>query len=260
VPSVNFFPPDNPDNTESPGNPKNLGNPKNPDNSGKKEPHSVLFVLATDTGVGKTRVMESIVRQNAGGSGVFFVKAVQTGAEPIDAPGFLGEGGQEEERDLSRYLKAGALASSVWEGASFRAPLDPMTAARLEGRSVDREALAFRIRAEALAGRKVVVEGSGGVLSPFFEDGSGILSLARALGLPVRVLLVSHPHLGTLSATLSAVRILSWEGFPPEALLLCSRPGVADMASQSNPRTIADLLPALPVHLLGDNGEWGRIA
>ncbi|MGC8500980.1 MAG: dethiobiotin synthase [Leptospirillia bacterium] len=245
MPSVNFFPPDN---------------PKDPDNPGNKGCPSVLFVLATDTGVGKTRVMESIVRQNAGGAGVFFVKAVQTGEEPIDAPGRSGKGGQEDERDLFRYLKAGALASAVWEGASFRAPLDPMTAARLEGRRVDREALAFRVRTEALAGRKVVVEGSGGVLSPFFEDGSGILSLARALSLPIRVLLVSHPHLGTLSGTLSAVRILILEGFPPEALLLCPRPGVADLASRSNPRTLAALLPALPVHLLGDNGEWERIA
>lgn len=235
--SVNFFPPESPEDGNLP---------------------SVLFVLATDTGVGKTLVMESIVRESAGPDRLF-VKAVQTGVAPIGESRGGKRPGAQEERDLSRYLKAGALSSSVWEGASFRAPLDPMTAARLEGRTVDREALAFRVRTEALAGKRVVVEGSGGVLSPFFEDGSGILSLARALALPVRVFLVSHPHLGTLSATLSAVRVLILEGYPPEALLLCPRPKVADMAGRLNPRTLAALLPDLPVHLLGDKGEWERI-
>ncbi len=209
---------------------------------------SILFVLATDTEVGKTRVMESIVRAHRGQSDLFYVKVAQTGVSKDPDP--------SEDRDILRYLAAGADPLTVWEGASFREPLDPMTAARLEGRSLDREALAARLRSAADSGKRVVVEGSGGVLSPFFDTGEGILSLARATGLPSRILLVSHPHLGTLSATLSAVRILTSEGFPPEALLLCPRPGVHDRAISFNPRTLAQLLSPIPVHLQNAREEW----
>ena len=226
MPFVNFFPPEVP-------------------------PRSVLFVLATDTEIGKTRVMESLVRAHRGQPELLFVKVAQTGVSTEPDPG--------EDRDVLRYLAAGADPSSVWECDSFREPLDPMTAARLEGRPLDREALAARLRSAAESGKRVVVEGSGGVLSPFFENGEGILSLARALGLPVRILLVSHPHLGTLSATLSAIRILRQEGFPPEALLLCPRSGVHDRATSFNPRTLASLLFPLPVHLQNEREEWERV-
>lgn len=212
---------------------------------------SLLFVLATDTEVGKTRVMESLVRTHRDQPDLLYVKVAQTGVGAVP--------GTPEDRDILRYLAAGAEPSAVWELESFREPLDPMTAARLEGRSLDRKALAARLRSAAESGHRVVVEGSGGVLSPFFDDGEGILSLIRAIGLPSRILLVSHPHLGTLSATLAAVRILTQEDFPPEALLLCPRSGVHDRAGIFNPRTLAQLLSPLPVRLENERKEWERV-
>ncbi|MGC8530177.1 MAG: dethiobiotin synthase [Leptospirillia bacterium] len=226
MPFVTFFPPEDPS-------------------------RSLLFVLATDTEVGKTRVMESLVRTHRGHPEILYVKVAQTGVSKEPHPG--------EDRDILRYLSAGADPSSVWECASFAEPLDPMTAARLEGRPLHRETLAARLRLASKSGKRVVVEGSGGILSPFFEDGEGILSLARALALPVRILLVSHPHLGTLSVTLSAVRILRMEGFPPEALLLCPRSGELDRATAFNPRTLATLLAPLPVYLQNPQEEWERV-
>ena len=207
--------------------------------------------MATDTEVGKTRVMESLVRTHRDQPDLLYVKVAQTGVGALPGP--------PEDRDILRYLAAGADPSAVWELESFREPLDPMTAARLEGRSLDRKALAARLRSAAESGHRVVVEGSGGVLSPFFDDGEGILSLIRAIGLPSRILLVSHPHLGTLSATLAAVRILTLEGFPPEALLLCPRSGVHDRAGVFNPRTLARLLSPLPVHLENERKEWQQV-
>ncbi len=207
--------------------------------------------MATDTEVGKTRVMESLVRTHRDQPDLLYVKVAQTGVGALPGP--------PEDRDILRYLAAGADPSAVWELESFREPLDPMTAARLEGRSLDRKALAARLRSAAESGHRVVVEGSGGVLSPFFDDGEGILSLIRAIGLPSRILLVSHPHLGTLSATLAAVRILTLEGFPPEALLLCPRSGVHDRAGLFNPRTLARLLSPLPVHLENERKEWQQV-
>ncbi|EQD23952.1 MAG: putative dethiobiotin synthetase [Leptospirillum sp. Group IV 'UBA BS'] len=184
----------------------------------------VLFVMGTDTGVGKTKLVESLIRSAPARARLRIVKAAQTG---------VGEPG--EERDLDRYLRAGASHDEVWEGYSFARPLDPMTAARFEGRSVDPDYLLKRIRAFHDEGYRVIVEGSGGILSPFFSDGSGILSIASRLDRPLSVLLVSHPHLGTLSTTLAAVRILGEEGLSPRLLVLCTRPGVRDKASEVNP-------------------------
>ena len=196
----------------------------------------VLFVLGTDTGVGKTLLVESLIRSAKDRDRLQIVKAAQTGAG--------------EERDLPRYLQAGVLPEQVFEGYSFARPLDPMTAARLEGRFVDPDFLADRIRHLHDRGYQVIVEGSGGILSPFFPDGTGILSLALRLGRPINLLLVSHPHLGTLSGTLAAIRILREEGYPPRALVLCPRPGVSDLASTVNPGTLRTLLFQIPVLML----------
>lgn len=196
----------------------------------------VLFVVGTDTGVGKTLFVESLIRSAPDRNRLRIVKAAQTGAG--------------EERDLDRYLQAGISHEQVWEGYSFARPLDPMTAARLEGRFVDPDFLADRIRHLHDGGYRVIVEGSGGILSPFFPDGTGILSIFLRLGRPLNLLLVSHPHLGTLSGTLAAVRILREEGYPPRALGLCPRPGVSDLASTLNPETLRTLLFPLPVIML----------
>ncbi|MDA8112999.1 MAG: dethiobiotin synthase [Nitrospiraceae bacterium] len=196
----------------------------------------VLFVLGTDTGVGKTLLVESLIRSAKDRDRLQIVKAAQTGAG--------------EERDLRRYLQAGVSPEQVFEGYSFARPLDPMTAARLEGSFLDPDFLADRIRHLHDRGFQVIVEGSGGILSPFFPDGTGILSLALRLGRPINLLLVSHPHLGTLSGTLAAVRILREEGYPPRALVLFARPGVSDLASTLNPETLRTLLFPLPVLML----------
>ena len=200
-------------------------------------PGTVLFVVGTDTGVGKTRLVEELIRFSPDRSRLKIVKPVQTGV-----------GSPEEAPDSGRYLRAGVSPEQVWEGYRFARPLDPMTAAKVEGRRIDPDLLADRIREFYDSGRRVVVEGAGGILSPFFPDGAGILALVRRLGRPVTLLLVSHPHLGTLSSTLAAVRILGEEGLPPGDLLLCHRPGVHDDASSVNPETLRTLLDPLPVY------------
>ncbi len=201
-------------------------------------PNSVLFILGTDTAIGKTRLTETMIRTSDDPDHLFVIKAVQTGAG--------------EERDLDRYLDAGLPPLQAWEGESFLHPLDPMTAASLEKRSVDLDGQIRKIEAMHRKGFRVIVEGSGGILSPFFPDGSGILLLIKRLSCPVTIFLVSHPHLGTLSATLSAVRILKDENLPLSAVILCPRDGVNDEATRFNPQTLGRLLSPLPVLSFSD--------
>ena len=94
--------------------------------------NSVVFVLGTDTNVGKTCFVEALIRTAPEPDRLFVVKAVQTGTDGGD-------------RDLLRYLEAGATSSQVWEGYSFSRPLDPMTAASLESQVVEIDFLVKKI-------------------------------------------------------------------------------------------------------------------
>ena len=62
--------------------------------------------------------------------------------------------------------------------------------------------------------------------------------------------LVSHPHLGTLSVTLSSIMVISSSNLRLSALILCPRPGVDDEASRYNPETLKTLLSPLPIKIL----------
>ncbi len=201
-------------------------------------PRSITFVLGTDTGVGKTRLMGFLAQSAPRPERIVLVKAVQTGVF-----------GPEEQtgRDVLAYQGRGISPERIWEGYSFSLPIAPMTAAAAEGRSVDSSYLVGKIESFCLGDNHVLVEGTGGVLSPVFPDGSGILTLMKSLILPARVLLVSHPHLGSLSQVLSCTRILVEEGMGPMAIVLCHRPGVSDEATRRNPETLRSLLPSIPV-------------
>ena len=204
---------------------------------------SLTFVLGTDTGVGKTRLMALLAGVAPRPETVCLVKAVQTGVP--------GGGETGTSRDIDSYRGRGPVSRvRTWEGYSFSLPIDPMTAAASEGSVVDPTFLADKILEFYRNDTHVLVEGSGGVLSPFFQDGSGILTLMKALDHPVRVLLVAHPHLGTLSQVLSATRILVEEDRTPSAIVLFPRPGETDEATKRNPGTLRALLPNIPVILL----------
>lgn len=194
----------------------------------------MTFVLGTDTGVGKTRLMTDLARALDGFCTCYLVKAVQTGVG---------------ERDADRY-RAVVSPDRVWEGYGFALPIDPMSAARHEGKTIDPYFLADRVRGLLREGGHVLVEGSGGILSPVFDDGAGITVLMRILGPTCRSFLVGSPHLGALNQILSACRILEMEGMTPAAVFLYPRTGVTDEATVRNPETLRTLLPGIPVLLM----------
>ncbi len=143
-----------------------------------------LFVTGTDTGVGKTLVTAALaLALKARGVDVGVVKPVQSGEG--DAETLKRWAGLEEEpEEICPF--------------SFAAPLAPLVAARLEGRTLDLDEVCGRVRTLA---RHVVtlVEGAGGLLVPVGPDWT-IADLAAALGLPL--LIVARAGLGTVNHTL----------------------------------------------------------
>jgi len=185
-------------------------------------------VTGTGTGVGKTVVTAAVAALAAArGSRVAVVKPAQTGVGPHD-PGDL---------DDVRRL---AGVSDLHEHHRLPDPLSPAAAARRAGRAApDLAASADRVR--HLAGDRdlVVVEGAGGLLVRFDEDGATIADLARAAG--ASVLLVVDPGLGALNHTALTLEAMANRGLPLAGVVIGAWPGQPDLACRSNVRDLETL-------------------
>jgi dethiobiotin synthetase len=156
-----------------------------------------LFVTGTDTGVGKTVLTAALacaLRERGHSVGVS--KPVQSGALAADPYG--------DAQLLKRWTRAAEGPAEI-APFSFAAPLSPLVAARLEGRTVDREEAIANVRAIAARYDAVLVEGAGGLIAPVGENWT-IADLARDLGLPV--LVVARAGLGTVNHSTLTVRAL----------------------------------------------------
>ncbi|GAA1001486.1 dethiobiotin synthase [Acrocarpospora macrocephala] len=186
---------------------------------------SVLVVTGTDTGVGKTVVTAAIVALAVGrGASVAVVKPAQTG---------VGEG---EAGDLDEVIRLSGV-TTTFEFARFPDPLSPAAAARVSGLPpVSLTSAAARIGALAESHRLVVVEGAGGLLVRFDEEGATIADLAHALQAPV--LVVARAGLGTLNHTALTLEVLALRGLALAGVVIGSWPREPGLAERCN---VADL-------------------
>ncbi|HEX2498219.1 MAG: dethiobiotin synthase [Actinomycetes bacterium] len=201
---------------------------------------SVLVVTGTDTGVGKTVVTAALTTLAAArGSSVAVVKPAQTGVAPGE-PGDLNE--------ITRLAGAG----TPFEYARYPDPLSPAAAARRSGwPALDLVKAASQIRELAEDYRLVLVEGAGGLLVRYDEDGATIADLARMLRAPV--LVAVHAGLGTLNHTALTLEALAHHGIPLAGLVIGAWPTEPDLACRCNIRDLETLAArplsgALPEH------------
>ena len=190
-----------------------------------------VFVTATDTGVGKTVLAAAICAVlRARGEPVAAAKPVVTGlAEP--EPGIPADHvllasctGQRPEEVCSR---------------TFGPALSPHLAARLAGMPLDPAELEASIRAAAPADGALVVEGVGGLLVPFDDQGYDVRALAVALGLPV--VIAARPGLGTINHTLLTIEAAWSAGLDVRGVVLTPWPETPSPMERSNRATIAAL-------------------
>jgi dethiobiotin synthetase len=186
---------------------------------------SVIVVTGTDTGVGKTVVTAALATlARARGASVAVVKPAQTGVGP-DEPGDL-----DEVRRL-------AGVDDLHEFARYPDPLAPAAAARADTRPpLNLAETADRIRALTETRRLVIVEGAGGLLVRFDEDGATIADLARLLSAPT--LVVVRPDLGTLNHTALTLEAIAHRGLELAGVVIGAWPGAPDLAMRSNIRDL----------------------
>jgi dethiobiotin synthetase len=161
---------------------------------------TAIFVTGTGTDVGKTFLSAALVRHwRAAGHGVAAFKPVASGFDPATAhasdPGVLLAALGSPITDIETI--------SPWR---FAAPLSPDMAAAREGRTLDFEAIVEFSRQVARSADRVLIEGVGGIMVPLDERHT-VLDWMSALRLPL--LLVAGSYLGTISHTLTALRVLA---------------------------------------------------
>ena len=145
-----------------------------------------IFITGTDTNVGKTLISSWIALH----TGFSYFKPIQTG---------LKEGSDSlEVQKLSN-------AKTYPEIYSYKEPLSPHLAARIENDTIDMEKILLPQESNLL------IEGAGGVLVPI-NDKYFMLDLIKKIYAPV--ILVARTSLGTINHTLLSLEALRSRNIP----------------------------------------------
>ena len=192
---------------------------------------SPLWVLGTDTGVGKTFVSAAIAKAWATQGPVTYRKPFQTGVTDLDDAG-------------SDAFAVRGPGISVESRVILREPLSPLAAAEMEGASLDLDAVSAWCQ-RPFEGR-VLLEGVGGVMVPLAE-GRHFLAWASDMGIPC--VLVARGGLGTLNHTLLSAEALMLRGWRIAAILVNAGADQSHDAAEGNAAILRRFLP-MPVEVL----------
>ncbi|WP_309116379.1 dethiobiotin synthase [Saccharothrix sp.] len=196
---------------------------------------SVLVITGTGTEVGKTVTVAALAALAvADGRRVAVLKPAQTGVadgEPGDLAEVVRLAGPVTTRELRRYPE----------------PLAPATAARRAGLPGvhPSEVAAAAVELDE-SHDLVLVEGAGGLLVRFDDEGTTIADAAWALNAPV--LVVAQAGLGTLNATALTAEALLRRGLESVGVVVGRWPAAPDLAARCN---LVDLPEAAGAPLLG---------
>jgi dethiobiotin synthetase len=207
---------------------------------------AILVVSGTGTEIGKTITTAALAAVAlAAGRSVAVLKPAQTGVAP-------GEPG-----DVFEVRRLAGEAVTGVELARFPEPLAPNTSARRAGMTpVGPEEVAEAAAKLATEHDLVLVEGAGGLLVRFDDEGGTLADAARLLGAPV--LVVTPAGLGTLNSTALTGEALRARDLEFAGVVVGSWPAEPDLASRCN---LADLPEAAGAPLLGTVPEGaGRLA
>jgi dethiobiotin synthetase len=222
-----------------------------------------IFVIGTDTGVGKTYVAALIARQlQQAGRNVGVYKPVASGCRR--------EGKTLVSDDAVALWQAvgqpGTLAAVCPQ--RFEAPLAPPLAAKAEGREVDSRKLRTGLDYWLKKSEIVVVEGAGGLMSPLSET-EYVLDLAAEFQFPLVV--VAANRLGTINHTLltliaaaayaDSLRIAGVvlnDVLPPDADDVSRKSNLAELKARCVPPVLVHVKHGAPG--LGKKPNWWELA
>lgn len=190
-----------------------------------------IFITATDTGVGKTVLAAAVLAaMTAEGMRARAHKPVLTG---------LDEAAEQDGWPLDHELLALAAGGTRPEQVAplrYGPAVSPHLAAAMAGERIESRRLLAESRPRA--GETIVVEGVGGLLTPFADDFT-VRELAAALGLPV--VIAARPGLGSINHTLLTIEAARAAGLDVRAVVLTPWPRRPATLERSNRETIAGM-------------------
>lgn len=192
-----------------------------------------IFVVGTDTGVGKTIVA-------AGLTLALRSRGIRVGVMKPIATGCLGHAGRLVSMDAAYLMEAALMDTpALVSPVRYRNPVAPSIAAMVEKVEVNIESIVDAYKQLQKEFDFIVVEGIGGVLVPIKEN-YFMSNLVEALDLPA--LIVTSSKLGTINHTLLSVEALLIRGIEIAGIIMN---GVTvnniSLAEVTNPKTVADL-------------------
>ncbi|MBI5886562.1 MAG: dethiobiotin synthase [Deltaproteobacteria bacterium] len=186
------------------------------------------FIIATDTGVGKTFIACGLAKAfRSMGLSVGVMKPFESGCGvrngalvPADALALIKAASSTDPLDLVNPYR-------------FRAALAPNIAARLERKKINLEKIkkAFKMIADGYD--VTLVEGAGGILSPITNAMSNA-DLALLMGLPVIIVVPSR--LGAINQALLAIEAARTRGLEVSAVVLNRLPQMGHRGSDNSLR------------------------
>ncbi|WP_405932963.1 dethiobiotin synthase [Streptomyces sp. NBC_00827] len=199
----------------------------------------ILVITGTGTEVGKTIATAAVAATAlAAGRSVAVLKPAQTGVRP------------DERGDADEVARLAGAVTTL-ELARYPEPLAPATAARRASLAPVRPQEVAEAAAKLATEHDVVlVEGAGGLLVRFDDEGGTLADAARLLNAPV--LVVASAGLGTLNTTELTARELRARGLDFAGVVIGSWPNKPDLASRCN---LADLPVVAGAPLLGSVPE-----
>lgn len=165
-----------------------------------------LYLLGTDTGIGKTFVTAGLIR------GLRSLGRDAVGLKPV-ATGLVQ--GLNEDVEALRMAAEGCMTEAEVNAYSFEPAIAPHRAAELSGVEIAPEAILHNYRRAAILHQDVLVEGVGGVAVPLSSTWMQT-DLVRALDLPVvlvvgvRLGCINHALLSAQAITAGGLRLAGW--------------------------------------------------
>lgn len=208
-----------------------------------------LAVVGTDTDVGKTVISALVAARHANLGRVAYWKPVATGRPP-------GAAASDDSRSVGAWV--GSRVTILPETYGFEDPVSPHLAARREGDTVRRSMLDRDLASHRAAGWRLIVEGIGGVLVPFDDDGVLFADWLATTRLPA--LVVARAGLGTINHSLLTLEALRHRRVPIVGMVMNGPPDIDNQEAVARFGEIAPVLEVAPIEPLDASTLEARAA
>jgi len=175
-----------------------------------------VFIVGTDTDVGKTVVTASIMHLlRSNGYNATYFKAALSGA--FEVGNELVPGDTKLVCDVSNL-------EETYENITpyvYRAEVSPHLAAKLENKPIQIEVI--RGKYDYLKGKYdyIIAEGSGGIVCPLIDDERGLYTLENLIkDLNMSVIIVARAGVGTINHTVLTVKYIESLGINIKGIII----------------------------------------